>query len=119
MDHADTQMKAMHSFLARRQDEILGSICKLVETESPSGDFEGSRAVVDLLVQNALSIPAICSVERIPVSGYGEHLRVRAFDGRDHDTGTTLLLGHTDTVHPRGALSTQSLHAEGDRFYVA
>jgi hypothetical protein len=45
-------------------------------------------------------------------------LRVRAFDGRDHDTGTTLLLGHTDTVHPRGALSTQSLHAEGDRFYV-
>jgi hypothetical protein len=87
MDHADTQMKAMHSFLARRQDEILGSICKLVETESPSGDFEGSRAVVDLLVENALSIPAICSVERIPVSGYGEHLRVRAFDGRDHDTG--------------------------------
>lgn len=118
MDHADaTQMMALHSFLARRQDEILGSICKLVETESPSGDFEGSRAVVELLVETALSIPAISSVERIPVSGYGEHLRVRAFDGRTHDMGTTLLLGHTDTVHPRGTLSTQGLQAEGGRLY--
>jgi hypothetical protein len=49
MNHADsTQIVAMHTFMARRQDEILGSICKLVEIESPSGDFEGSRAVVDL-----------------------------------------------------------------------
>jgi hypothetical protein len=31
-----TQMIAMHDRLARRQDEILGSICKLVETEPPS-----------------------------------------------------------------------------------
>lgn len=116
MNHPNsTRMVAIHAFLKHRQDEILGSICKLVETESPSGDFEGSRAVVDLLVETARTIPAISSVERISVSGYGEHLRVRAFDcGAE---GTTLLLGHTDTVHPRGTLGAQSVRAEGGRLY--
>ncbi|MCA1573524.1 MAG: hypothetical protein LC770_03100, partial [Acidobacteria bacterium] len=91
MNHADSiLLKTMHTFLARRQDEILGSIRKLVETESPSGDFDGSRTVVDLLVESARTIPAINSVERIPVPGYGEHLRVRAFDGYGDDR-TTLL----------------------------
>lgn len=118
MDHPDSsQMRSMHAFLARRQDEILGSIRELVETESPSGDFEGSRAVVDRLVELARTIPAISTVERIPVPDYGEHLRVHAFDGQANHTGTTLLLGHTDTVHPRGTLSTQSVRAEAGRQY--
>ena len=112
-----TQLSSTRAFLARRQDEIRGSICKLVETESPSGDFEGSRAVVELLVDIARTIPAITSIERIPVPGYGEHLRVRAFDGQADDTRTTLVLGHTDTVHPRGTLSTQSMHADAGRLY--
>jgi hypothetical protein len=62
-----TQLSSTRAFLVRRQDEIRGSICKLVETESPSGDFEGSRAVVELLVDIARTIPAIASIERIPV----------------------------------------------------
>ena len=118
MNHADAkQMEAIQASLARRQDEILGSICKLVEIESPSGDFEGSRAVVDLLVETARTITAINSVERIPVPDYGEHLRVRAFDGQAVYTPTTLVLGHTDTVHPRGTLSTQIVRAEAGRLY--
>ncbi len=111
-----TELTAMHTFLASRQDEILRSICKLVETESPSGDFEGSRAVVDLLVEIARTIPAISEVERIPVPGYGEHLRLRAFNGPG-ETLTTLVLGHTDTVHPRGTLSTKGVFAEEGRLY--
>src|SRR5688572_13049723 len=92
-----TQISDMHAFLAGRQDEILSAIRRLVETESPSGDFDGSRAVVDLLVGAAREIPAINSVERIPVPGYGEHLRVKIFDGQSDDARTTLVLGHTDT----------------------
>ncbi len=118
MAHSDTtELMAMHTLLANRQDEIVGSICKLVETESPSGDFEGSAAVVDLLLEIAREIPAIRSVERITVPEYGEHLRMRAFDGQADDTRTTLVLGHTDTVHPRGTLSTQSVRAEEGRLY--
>lgn len=116
-DLGATQLSAIRVFLASRQDEILGSICKLVETESPSGDFEGSRAVVDLLVDIVRTIPEISSIERILVPGYGEHLRMRAFDGQVDDTRTTLVLGHTDTVHPRGTLTTQSLRAEAGRLY--
>ncbi|MGI9067907.1 MAG: M20/M25/M40 family metallo-hydrolase, partial [Pyrinomonadaceae bacterium] len=118
MNHLDsTQLMAINASLVRRQEEILTSICKLVETESPSGDFEGSRAVVDLLIEIARTVPAIRSIERIPVPHYGEHLRMRAFDGHAEGTGTTLVLGHTDTVHPRGTLSTQSVHAESGRLY--
>jgi glutamate carboxypeptidase len=116
-DLGATQLLATRAFLASRQDEILGSICKLVETESPSGDFAGSRAVVDFLVDIARTIPAISSIERIPVPGYGEHLRMRAFDGQVDDTRTTLVLGHTDTVHPRGTLTTQCVRADAGRLY--
>ncbi len=107
----------MRSFFASRQEEILGLICKLVEAESPSGDYEGSRAVVHLLVETARTIPAINSVERIPVPGYGEHFRVRAFGEHSENAGTTLLVGHTDTVHPRGTLLTQEVRADEDRLY--
>ena len=116
-DLGTTQLSATRAFLASRQDEILGSICKLVETESPSGDFEGSSGVVDLLVDIAETIPAISSIERIVVPGYGEHLRIRAFDGQADDTRTTLVLGHTDTVHPRGTLTTQSVRSDAGRLY--
>jgi glutamate carboxypeptidase len=116
-DLGATQLSATRAFLASRQDEILSSICKLVETESPSGDFEGSSAVVDLLVDIARTIPAISSIERILVPGYGEHLRIRAFDGQVDDTRTTLVLGHTDTVHPRGTLTTQRVHVDEGRLY--
>ena len=61
--------------------------------------------------------PESTCVERIAVPGYGEHLRVRAFCDQPEDKATTLLLGHTDTVHPRGTLCTQSVHAEGERLY--
>jgi glutamate carboxypeptidase len=118
MAHPDsTQISDIHAFLAGRQGEILSAIRRLVEIESPSGDFEGSRAVVDLLVNIAREIPAITSVERIPVTGYGEHLRVNAFDGHFGNGSRTLLLGHTDTVHPRGTLSTQGVRAEEGRLY--
>lgn len=116
-DLGSNQLMAMHALLASRQDEILGSIRKLVETESPSGDFEGSRAVVDLLVETARTIPAISSVERIPAPGYGEHLLVQAFGSQTEDNGKTLLLGHTDTVHPRGTLDAEGVRAEGGRLY--
>lgn len=118
MNHPDTnKLMAIHALLASRQDDIVGWICRLVEAESPSGDYEGSRAVVDLLAQSARTIPAISSVERIVVPGYGEHLRVKVFDGQAGNGRTTLVLGHTDTVHPRGTLSEERVRSEDGRLY--
>ncbi len=90
------KLAAIRSFFARRESEIIDSICRLARAESPSGDIEGNRAVVDLLEKIARGIPAINSIERIENPIYGEHLRIRAFDNKAGNK-TTLLLGHTQT----------------------
>src|SRR4051812_35081080 len=103
-------------YFTERQAEMLSLVRSLVETESPSGYEEGSRAVVSLLLEAARSIGDV-EVERIPVAGYGEHLRVRAFQDREEGEGALLIVGHTDTVHPRGTIQTRPLREEGERLY--
>ena len=113
-----SELAAVGTFIARRKAEIIKLIWSLVEIESPSGDLQGSQAAVDLLENAARSIPSVNSVERIASPGYGEHLLIRAFCNEASGDGATLLLGHTDTVHPRGTLSAQGgLRTEGDRLY--
>ena len=117
-DLDSSKLIAVRSFFARRQDEIVGSICRLVEIESPSGDLPGSRAVVALLEKAARTIPSVSSIERVNNPDSGEHLRIHAFRDNGNSNDTTLILGHTDTVHPRGSLNAQQgLRAEGDRLY--
>lgn len=69
----------LEEHLRGREREILGLARALVETESPSGDEEGSRAVVRLLAEAAHSIDGVNAVDVIESPGYGVHLRVRAF----------------------------------------
>jgi glutamate carboxypeptidase len=117
-DLDSSKLTAMRAFILRRQDELVDLICRLVEIESPSGDVRGSRAAVDLLEDAARTIPSVGSIERITSPDYGEHLRIRAFCDDVKGDGATLILGHTDTVHPRGTLRVEhGLRAEGDRLY--
>lgn len=99
---------------------MLSSMRLLVEEESPSGDAAGSHAVVGLLARAAQEIGVVTSVERIPArAGYGEHLRIRAFGRGNGDARrTTLLVGHTDTVHPRGSLAARRWREEDGRIYA-
>lgn len=116
-DLDSSKLAAARVFFAQRQNENLELIRRLVECESPSGDAEGSSGVVQLLAEITRSIPSIDSFERIPSPGYGEHLLIRAFGGQNGN-GTTLLLGHTDTVHPLGSVNfSNAIRAEGDRFF--
>ena len=48
-----------------RQPEIESFMRALVEAESPSGDEDGSRAVVDLLADAARSVTCVDAVERV------------------------------------------------------
>lgn len=97
------------------QEAILDLTTRLVRIESPSGDEEGSRAAVELLSEVAQSIPTAKTIERIPCPGYGEHLLIRFF--KSTNEGATLLLGHTDTVYPRGTLATQPLRRADSQFF--
>src|SRR5260370_6979678 len=109
-------MSALRDHFVARQHELLALTCALVETESPSGDKDGSSAVVSLLASAAGSIGAVNSVERITSEDFGEHLRIRAFAG-ENEAAPIVILGHTDTVHPRGAAKERPCRAEGNRIY--
>ena len=89
----------------------------LVEIESPSGDEAGSRAVVDVMAEEAQTMKGVTAIERIPIPGYGEHLLVRAFARGAEESGSILIVGHTDTVHPRGSLRERPWRLDGSRVY--
>jgi glutamate carboxypeptidase len=110
---ADTARELFES----RRGEMLALARAIVEAESPSGDLEGSRAVVQLLAQAAQTIGCVNTVERIESPGYGEHLRIRAFTDRAEESGTILLIAHTDTVHPRGSIKERPWREQDGRIY--
>ena len=102
-------------FFQNRQPDILDSIRRFVEIESPSFDVEGSRRAVEFLIQEAGNIGGNLKIERIFQENYGEHLVIRAFENVREKP--ILLLGHTDTVHPRGSFRQNPTRIEDDKFY--
>src|SRR5678816_1856826 len=101
--------------LHERQAEVEAFIQSLVEVESPSGDMEGSRAVVDLLVQAASGLSCVDAIERVDVPDFGQHLVIKAFQKQNQRQ--VLMVGHTDTVHSRGSLSERPWRREGGKIY--
>src|SRR5260370_25426490 len=110
------QVNALRDQFLGRQHELLALTCALVEPESPSGDKDGSSDVVSLIASAAGSISAVSSVERVTSEDFGEHVRIRAFAG-DSEAAPIVILGHTDTVHPRGAIKEHPWRADGNRIY--
>src|ERR1051325_2174194 len=108
--------RQLFSALQARQSEIEAFMQSLVETESPSGDADGSRAVVDLLVQHANRIDRVDEVERVDVADFGQHLLIKAFL-KQSNAGQILLVGHTDTVHARGSIDERPWRHEAGKIY--
>ncbi|HKG58776.1 MAG TPA: M20 family metallopeptidase [Pyrinomonadaceae bacterium] len=100
--------------LQTRQAKVEAFIQSLVEVESPSGDVEGSRAVVDLLAQAASRLACVDAVERVDVPDFGQHLVIKAFQNSERQI---LMVGHTDTVHARGSLSERPWRREAGKIY--
>ena len=103
MPLSDAHLTTLHNYFLARQAKVIELTRSLVETESPSGDEEGSRAAVSVLVAAAQAIRGL-RVERLPAPNYGEHLRITAFEDAS-EANPIVILGHTDTVHPRGSLA--------------
>jgi glutamate carboxypeptidase len=108
-------LASLDDYFRSRQQQILSLTRALVETESPSGDEEGSKAIVSLLAQEAREINSITTIERIASGDFGQHLRLKAYD--DLDAKPLVILGHTDTVHPRGSVADRPWRVEGNRAY--
>lgn len=101
-------------YFQSRQDEIVEKIREFVEIESPSFDMEGSRSAVDFLENDARDISKDFQIERIFAEGYGEHFLLRAYPSEEKPI---LLLGHTDTVHPRGTKDKNPTRIEDGRLF--
>jgi len=97
-----------------RRDCVIDSIRELVDIESPSYDVEQSVKVADWIEREFRDLPLDVAVERVAADGYGEHVIIRAFVA---DSRSTLLLGHTDTVHPIGTNVKNPTRLDGDKFY--
>ncbi|HEX6047072.1 MAG TPA: M20 family metallopeptidase [Pyrinomonadaceae bacterium] len=106
--------RQIHELLKSRQAEIEAFIRAVVETESPSGDENGSRAVVDLLVEAAGRLDCVNEINRIDAPDFGEHLVIKAFGPRDSQV---LVVGHTDTVHARGSIDLRPWRREAGKIY--
>lgn len=111
----DSNARQIFNALHARQTEVEAFIRSLVEVESPSGDVEGSRGVVDLLVEMAGRLECVDSIERIDVPGFGQHLVIKAF--QKPQAGQILLVGHTDTVHSLGSLALRPWRVTDGRIY--
>ncbi len=96
-----------------RQEAIINSIREIVDIESPSHNAKQSRVVADWVEKQVRSTGADVLIERISVED-GDHILIRAFSG---DGKHTLLLGHTDTVHPIGTNQKNPTRIEDDKFY--
>ena len=92
---------------------MLDSIRGIVDIESPSHDAPRSREVVDWIEREARSTGVEIEVERVEVAD-GDHILIRAFRGEGK---MTMLLGHTDTVHPVGTNRQNPTRIDSDKFY--
>ena len=112
---AEIAQQVLERFRAR-QESIESFIKVLVETESPSGDVAGSRAMVNKLAEVAEKLPCVSGIVRHDVAGFGEHLVINAFS-ENSEAGQILIVGHTDTVHSLGSVAARPWRKEDGRIY--
>jgi glutamate carboxypeptidase len=95
------------------RDELLESLARLVQVESPSRDKRALDALGTLLANRLRHLAG--AVEVIANERGGDHLLAR-FPGPS-DRRPALLLGHYDTVWPRGTLERMPFRVEGERAF--
>ena len=101
------------AYFESRREAMIDEIRELVDIESPSYDAAASRQVADWIESKARDTGAPLTVDRIAVED-GEHVVIRAYPGEGPHT---LLLGHTDTVHPKGTFERNQTRIEEGRLY--
>ena len=108
--------KNLIKYFQNRQPKTCDLIREMVDIESPSYDHAARRRVVNLIEERLLvNLPAQSS-EKIFAEGYGEHLLIRAYP-QPANKKPILILGHTDTVHPKGSKERNPTRIESGRLY--
>ncbi len=107
--------KQLLEYFESTRDEIVNSSMELIEIESTSFDEVGSTEATEWIESKALESADSISAKRQKVAGVGEHLIIEAFT--EINKKPALILGHSDTVHPRGSLKLNPTRIEDGKFY--
>jgi glutamate carboxypeptidase len=101
-------------YFEARHDDLLSGARALVERESPTLDAEATAA---LIAEVQKRLEAAGAATRLLATGSGPHLLARAGNARSNGLAPVMLLGHVDTVWPRGTLERRPFRVEGGRAY--
>jgi glutamate carboxypeptidase len=109
-------MRALLAGARRKQSALLDLLKKIVRAESPSDDKAAVDACVALASAHARGLGGRVKLHR--QRGFGDLLEARfGPKSKSGAAGRTLLLGHLDTVWPRGTLKTMPCRlSEGRRW---
>ncbi len=103
-------MKQLLAYLAAQEAHYLEELHALVSIDSGSDDKPGVDAVVDWLT-GRLSVLGF-TVERQTQPVLGDNIRATL---RGNGTGRVLLLGHSDTVFPKGTAAQRPMQRRGEK----
>ena len=109
---AAASARAILDWLHCQEEPFVASIERLARIESPSASRGAQWDVFSAL---APELEADNILARA-VSDHGPHLYARPLR-RDRGAARQLLVGHIDTVWPRGTLETMPVRREGDRLF--
>ncbi len=101
-------------YFESRQDKLLAGVKSLVERESPTLDADATTALTtDLRAQ----FEAHGIATQLYPTPTGAHLVAHGAFGLDAGAPRIMLLGHVDTVWPRGTLARRPFRVEDGRAY--
>lgn len=109
-------MDSLLEYAQTKQADIVATIRRMVECESPSDNAAEVNRFVDLF---AAEVADIAKVKTLPgTGGFGKHMRIEfQLPGKKRKDGQILALGHSDTVYPLGILKTMPWKEEGGRLW--
>ena len=104
----------LQSRLSTRASEIEALLERIVTAESPSTEPAAQRVPFGILAAELERVDYV--VRRVPGFGVGDHLYARPRQRRRH-APYQLVLGHMDTVWPRGTLAEMPVRRWNDELF--
>lgn len=101
-------------YATEKQAEIVAAIQEMVECESPSNSPTDVNRFVALLIERTRDV---ASSKRIRSERFGDHLRIECRLPGRKKYGQTLVIGHSDTVWPRGTLKEMPFRRRQGRLW--
>ena len=98
------------TYLQQHLDEYVADLCHLSGMDSGTDDKSGGDTVQDWMSERLHQLGF--SVDRPPQERWGDDLVAR---GQGEGRARVLLLGHADTVYPRGTAALRPVTAAGDK----